>query len=56
MTEIMKNKKIIIFDMDGVILDSIGGVRNYMQNKYQGITVRRENVPFQAVLCSQLTQ
>lgn len=32
------NKKIIIFDLDGVILDSIDFLRNYMKNKYEGMT------------------
>ena len=34
----IKNKKIIIFDLDGVILDSIDFVREYMFYKYEGMT------------------
>ncbi len=31
-------KKIIIFDLDGVLMDSIGFLRNYIKNKYEGST------------------
>ena len=36
----MTNKKVIIFDFDGVLVDSIGIMTNWMEGKYPGMTAK----------------
>lgn len=38
MKNILNNKKVIIFDLDGVLINSVDFLRNYMKNKYEGMT------------------
>ncbi len=38
MKNILNNKKVIIFDLDGVLINSVDFLKNYMKNKYEGMT------------------